>query len=71
MPAERVRRFHLLSRIRNVNMTSNSAQQPAQQSTEQQNATALGFSEVDGVWTHPMYKQERVQAVMDYLEDEW
>ena len=41
-------------------MTANSAQQPA-----------LGFTEVDGVWTHPDYKLERVQAVMDYLEEEW
>ena len=52
-------------------MTSNSAEQPAQQSTGQLNASALGFTEVDGVWTHPDYGQDRVQAVMDYLKAEW
>ena len=70
-PAELARRSQLLTRLRNVNTTSNSAQQPAQQSTEQLNAFALGFTQVDGVWTHPDYKQEVVQAVMDYLEEEW
>ncbi|DBA88010.1 TPA: hypothetical protein ACH3X1_004992 [Trebouxia sp. C0004] len=69
-PAALALRSQLLSRLRNPDMTSNSTQQPAQQSTEQQNASALGFTEVDGVWTHTDYKQELVQAVMDYLEEE-
>ena len=69
-PVGLARRVQFLSQLRSVNMTSNSAQQPAQQSTEQLNASALGFTEVDGVWTHP-YKLERVHAVMDYLEEEW
>ena len=58
-------RTQLLTFLRKVDMTSDC------QTTEQLNGSALGFSEVDGVWTHPDYGQDRAQAVMDYLQEEW
>ncbi len=54
-------------------MTSDSAQQPAlaiEQDSEQSNASVLGFNQVDRAWTHPKYKPELVQAVMEYLDEE-
>ena len=53
-------------------MTSDSAQQPAlatEEDPEHRNAAVLGFTQVDGVWTHPKYKPELVQVVMEFLKN--
>ncbi len=41
------------------------------QSPAEPNASVLGFTKVDDLWTHTVYKQEHVQKVMDYLELQW
>ena len=71
-PAQ-ARPARLLQQLRDVHMTSDSAQQPAlaiEQDSEQSNASVLGFNQVDRAWTHPKYKPELVQAVMEYLVEE-
>ena len=40
---------------------------PQQQSTDEANASVLGWTEVDGLCTHTDFKQELVQGVQDYL----
>ena len=58
-PPAQARRARLLQQLRDVNVTSDSAQQQSalaiEQDPEQSNAAVLGFNQVDGAWTHPKY----------------